>query len=105
MLKIRSAYNRRGDFGYPHLEINFRDGRQAIVNHEQRRVDGYGLVYLGPDFEDDPAFTRTVTRPDDDGTETWGGMTDDPEIVTVTKEFLAAIAEDDLEFKPNKRVR
>lgn len=81
--------------GYPTLIIDFEDNTRAEIGWEQKLIrNGINAVFLGIDFEDKIEFTL---RPSETNSQSEDlvlkGVTDNEEIVQLTKEFLAALEE------------
>lgn len=80
------------DRGYAHLVIEFKGGKVARINSEGKLLRaGIDAVYLGADFRDleykDPGDPKRGRPP-----RVLKGVTGDPSVVQLTKEFLAAIS-------------
>lgn len=90
---------------YPGLAITFDDGRRAILSTDNKRtlLEKFGVVYLGPDFDDDHQV-RIAADPEDGRpkAETLRGFTRDPEVVDLFRQFLQAT--DEGTFEPGEVV-
>ena len=72
---------------YPVLQVEI-DGKTAQISTEHKALQ-YGLVYLGPDFEED--YTATLPANLEDGRpeeQTLYGVTDDEELVALVRAFV-----------------
>lgn len=72
--------------GFPILTFAI-DGKLVDIGHEQR-IFHYGLVYLGPDWNDlVPILARKVGQTG----QTFKACTDDPRVLRMVRDFLQAI--------------
>lgn len=77
--------------GWPYLVIDF-EGRVAYIDWEQKLLrHNIDAVYLGPAYEEHYYVDVPEDREQGREARRVRGFTDDPEIVQLTKEFIAAV--------------
>lgn len=78
--------------GYPFLELEIDGGRVARVHIEQPMAR-YGLIFLGPEFEDDYEALLLASPRDNQPEQMMPGATDHPEALRLYRAWRQRVNE------------